>query len=77
MKIAKNASGKFDSVAMGVNVMGEDFAPTEEVNNEASGPSESDSNQALGVIGAVALAFLGGIGVGILTLSQRRRKSSR
>jgi hypothetical protein len=63
---------------MGVSVFGEDFAP-EEVITDASGPTESnsnsDSNQALGVIGAVALAFLGGIGVGALTLSQRRRKS--
>jgi hypothetical protein len=59
---------------MGVSVFGEDFAP-EEVVVDASG--QSDANQALGVIGAVGLAFLGGIGVGILTLSQRRRKSSR
>jgi uncharacterized repeat protein (TIGR02543 family) len=71
----EHPDGSVRTVAMGVNVMGEDFAPVEEVTTEASGPSESDSNQVLGVIGAVALAFLGGIGVGILTLSQRRRKS--
>jgi hypothetical protein len=59
---------------MGVSVFGEDFAP-EEVVTDASGPSDSDSNQALGVIGAVGLAFIGGIGVGILMLSQRKRKS--
>ena len=57
-------------------------APAEEVTNdsgttEAAGPSETDSNQTLGVIAVVALAFLGGIGVGILTLSQRRRKWQR
>jgi hypothetical protein len=61
---------------MGVSVFGEDFAP-EEVVTEASGASDSDSNQVLGVLGAVGLAFLGGIGVGILMLGQRRRKSSR
>jgi hypothetical protein len=72
----QHTDGSVRTVAMGVSVFGEDFAP-EEVTTDASGPSESDSNQALGVIGAVALAFLGGIGVGILTLSQRRRKSSR
>ena len=48
-----------------------------EVVTEASGASDSDSNQVLGVLGAVGLAFLGGIGVGILMLGQRRRKSSR
>jgi hypothetical protein len=71
----EHPDGSVRTVAMGVNVMGEDFAP-EEVTTEATGPTESDSNQALGVIGAVALAFLGGIGVGVLTLSQRRKKSS-
>jgi hypothetical protein len=75
----EHPDGSVRTVAMGVNVMGEDFAPAEEVTTdfgttEAAGPSETDSNQTLGVIGAVALAFLGGIGVGILTLSQRRRK---
>jgi hypothetical protein len=75
----QHTDGTVRTVAMGVNVMGEDFAPEEDVNTEASGPTESetnsDSNQALGVIGAVGLAFLGGIVVGILTLSQRKRKS--
>jgi hypothetical protein len=75
----QHTDGTIRTVVMGVKVMGEDFAP-EEVVADASEPSESssnsDSNQALGVIGAVALAFLGGIGVGILTLSQRRKKSS-
>jgi hypothetical protein len=61
---------------MGVSVFGEDFAP-EEVITDAVGQTDSDSNQALGVIGAVGLAFLGGIGVGVLMLGQRRRKSSR
>jgi hypothetical protein len=70
----QHTDGSVRTVAMGVSVFGEDFAP-EEVITDASAPSESDSNQALGVIGAVALAFLGGIGVGILMLSQRRRKS--
>jgi hypothetical protein len=70
----QHTDGSVRTVAMGVSVFGEDFAP-EEVITDASGPSDSDSNQVLGVIGAVALAFLGGIGVGILTLSQRRRKS--
>jgi hypothetical protein len=70
----EHPDGSVRTVAMGVNVQGEAFAPAEEVTTEASGPTESESDQALGVIGAVALAFLGGIGVGILTLSQRRRK---
>jgi hypothetical protein len=70
----QHPDGSVRTVAMGVSVFGEDFAPVEEVTTDASGPSESESSQALGVIGAVALAFLGGIGVGALTLSQRRRK---
>jgi hypothetical protein len=73
----QHTDGSVRTVAMGVSVFGEDFAP-EEVITDASGSNgsnESDSNQALGVIGAVALAFFGGIGVGALTLSQRRRKS--
>jgi hypothetical protein len=69
----QHTDGSVRTVAMGVSVFGEDFAPAEVI-NDASGPTEASSNQALGVIGAVALAFLGGIGVGALTLSQRRRK---
>jgi hypothetical protein len=69
----QHTDGSVRTVAMGVSVFGEDFAP-EEVITDASGPSNSDSNQALGIIGAVALAFLGGIGVGAITLSQRRKK---
>jgi titin len=70
----QHTDGSVRTVAMGVSIFGEDFAP-EEVVTDASGPSDSDSNQALGVIGAVGLAFIGGIGVGILMLSQRKRKS--
>ena len=71
----QHIDGSVRTVAMGVSVFGEDFAPIEEVSTDASGPSDSDSNQALGVIGAVGLAFLGGIGVGVLMLTQRKRKS--
>jgi hypothetical protein len=73
----QHTDGTVRTVAMGVSVFGEDFAP-EEVITDASGSNgsnESDSNQALGVIGAVGLAFLGGIGVGVLMLTQRKRKS--
>jgi hypothetical protein len=72
----QHTDGSVRTVAMGVSVFGEDFAP-EEVITDAVGQTDSDSNQALGVIGAVGLAFLGGIGVGVLMLGQRRRKSSR
>jgi hypothetical protein len=72
----EHPDGSVRTVAMGVNVQGESFAPAEVI-TDVSGPNgsnESESNQALGVIGAVGLAFLGGIVVGVLTLSQRRRK---
>jgi hypothetical protein len=72
----QHTDGSVRTVAMGVSAFGEDFAP-EEVITDAVGQTDSDSNQALGVIGAVGLAFLGGIGVGVLMLGQRRRKSSR
>lgn len=64
--------GSVRTVALGVNVMDEAFAPAEEIVSE---PESNGSNQMLGVIGAVGVAFLGGLLVGLLTISQRRRKS--
>jgi hypothetical protein len=67
----EHKDGSVKTVAMGVTVMAEAFAPAEE---EASAPTSENSNQLLGVLGAVGLAFVGGIAVGLLTISQRRRK---
>ena len=68
----EHKDGSVRTVAMGVNVMDEAFAPAEE---EAIAPNSESSNQILGVIGAVGVAFLGGLLVGLLMISQRRRKS--